>query len=252
MPLLHLRGDVHVADIDDLYEDLGYAMMRVAVDAVKERDYFHLAVSGGSTPEPFYMRLVTEPPFRNLPWKRMHLWIVDERRVPDDDEKSNFRMIRESLSDHVPTPRHYIHPMPVLETDAADAYEQEMRQFMRHEGAAPPRLDFVLLGMGADGHTASLFPGSAALQESKRWIAVNEGPTVVPPTRLTMTYPLLNAARNVAVLVTGAGKASTLLEVDAHLRSGNPDPAPLPITGVDPTARGGEMTWFLDEDAAGA
>lgn len=252
-----LTGGVHVAaDADKLFDDLAMALFGAAGDAVGQRNVFHLALSGGSTPEPFYMRLVTDPRFRALPWEYTHIWIVDERRVPEDHEKSNFRMIREALADHVPMRRRQKHPMPVLLDDPAAAYEEEMREvFELRGGNEPPRMDFVLLGMGDDAHTASLFPGSPAIGVKDRWIAVNEGPAVTPPDRVTMTFPLLNAARNVAVLVVGQKKAATLRRVEEQLRRG-PDPQNLPITGVDPENEGkagdGSLIWYLDAAAAGS
>jgi len=264
MPLF---GDTVVRpDTDALFEalarDFGYA----AHTAVNAREVFHCALSGGSTPEPFYMRLVTDPLFRGFPWERTHVWIVDERRVSETDPRNNFRMIRESLTDHVPMKQRNIHPMPVLTADPAGAYEQELRDFIppgpgssdpgsgdpgssgpgSSDLPGVPRLDFVLLGMGDDAHTASLFPGSDAIAVTDRWVAVNDGPSVTPPPRVTMTYPLLNAARMVAVLVTGEKKAATIAKVRA-LRE--PDPVRYPITGIRPR---GEMNWFLDEAASGS
>ena len=109
-------------------------------------------------------------------------------------------------------------------------------------------LSILLLGMGDDAHTASLFPQSPALAQSDRWVVLNEGPTVVPPPRLTMTYPLLNGAAKVAILVTGAGKGPTIARVDEHLRTNGPDPQRFPITGIDP--EDGELTWYLDAAVA--
>jgi 6-phosphogluconolactonase/glucosamine-6-phosphate isomerase/deaminase len=105
--------------------------------------------------------------------------------------------------------------------------------------------------MGDDGHTASLFPHSPALEVTDRWVAVNAGPHVTPPDRLTMTFPLLNAARELAILVTGAKKASTIERVRRQLADHGPDPQSLPITGIDPAPHSGELTWFLDPPAAG-
>ena len=152
-------------------------------------------------------------------------------------------MIRESLIDHVPIPARFVHPMPVMADDAADQYAALLR---RHVDQT--RLDFVLLGMGADAHTASLFPGSPALAVSDRLVAANQGPAVTPPDRLTMTYPLLNVARTLAVLVTGANKAATLGRVAQQMRDGGPDRESLPITEVSPDA--GNLTWYLDPAAA--
>lgn len=268
-PGLQLPGTIHVAaTADELYDDLALALMAIAVESVAARGVFQLALSGGSTPEPFYMRLVTDPRFRAVPWRQTHAWMVDERRVAEDDPKSNFGMIRETLLDHVPIRKRQVHPMPVLTEDPATIYEKELAEAFElpppsAPGPAPgrgrvggeassgplPRLDWVLLGMGDDGHTASLFPGSPALHERWRWIAVNDGPGVTPPPRVTMTYPLLNAARNLAVLVVGARKAITLQRIASQLRTGGPDPEHWPITGVQPDS--GTLAWYLDAAAAG-
>lgn len=248
---LHLTGNIHVAPTaDELYDDLAHALVAASTSAVDERGVFHLALSGGSTPERFYMRLVMDTRYRVIPWKQTHLWIVDERRVPPDDEKSNFRMISETLADHIPTRRRQIHPMPATHDDAAGIYENELRRaFGRDPGRTdPPALDFVLLGMGEDGHTASLFPQSPALNEKLRWIAINTGPAVTPPDRVTMTFPLLNRAREIAVLVTGAKKSEALRRVDARLHSNGPEPQNLPITGIDPEEE--QLIWYLDAEAA--
>lgn len=242
---LQLTGDVHVsATVDRLYDDLAGVLMTQVDQAIDQRGTFHLALSGGSTPEPFYHRLLLDPRYRLIPWDQMHVWIVDERRVPDDDAQCNFRMIRESLIDHVPVRRRQVHPMNATNDDAAARYHDELRTHV-----PDGKLDFVLLGMGGDAHTASLFPGSPALAEDKAWVAVNEGPAVTPPDRVTMTYPLLNSARQLAVLVTGGGKHEALRKVDEQLRNGGPDPQQLPITGIDPTE--GELLWMLDAAAAG-
>ncbi|MEE9212932.1 MAG: 6-phosphogluconolactonase [Phycisphaeraceae bacterium] len=252
---LQLTGNVHVAQTpDQLYDDLAAVLMVAALRAAEARGVFHLALSGGSTPEPFYVRLVTDPRYRALPWNKTHLWLVDERRVDEHDDRSNYKMIRESLANHVSLRRRQCHPMPVLAKDPAGLYEDELRRIV-DPNVPVPRLDFVVLGMGDDAHTASLFPGSPALSEALRLIVVNDGPTVTPPDRVTMTYPLLNAARHVAVLVTGQRKAATLRRVNEHLRTAGPDPQRLPITGIDPASGGsradGNINWYLDAAAAG-
>jgi 6-phosphogluconolactonase len=256
---LQLWGRVHVAkDRDTLFDDLARAMWSAAGAAIDARGVFHLALSGGWTPEPFYMHLVIDPRFRLFPWDKSHVWMVDERRVPLTDDKSNFRMIKETLTDHVPMRSRQVHPVPVETDDPGQAYESELNRVYGEalpsaassmRAGATPRLDFVLLGMGDDGHTASLFPGSPALRERSRWVIVNDGPAVTPPPRITMTYPLLNAARDVAVLVTGAKKTATLRRVDEQFRTGGPDRATLPITGIEPAD--GKLSWYLDPDAAG-
>lgn len=244
-----LTGRVHVApDRDELYDDLGSALLQAARQAVQERGRFHLALSGGSTPEQFYLRLVTDPRFRDLPWGQTHFWQVDERCVSEEDERCNYAMIRETLADHVPMRHRQKHPIPAMSERPAAAYEHEMREVFE-EMVEIPRLDFVLLGMGDDGHTASLFPHSPALREHDALFAVNEGRHVTPPARVTMTYPLLNAARRLAVLVTGGKKAEAVRQVEAQLIQ-CPNPVELPITGLDPID--GELTWYLDAEAAGS
>ncbi|MFI4860996.1 MAG: 6-phosphogluconolactonase [Phycisphaerales bacterium JB063] len=250
--MLKLTGTVHVApDAHKLFDDLGSALVGAAQKAIEERGVFHLALSGGGTPEPFYMSLVTDPRYRLFPWQQTHVWIVDERRVPEDDEKSNIKMIRESLLSQVPLRDGCEHPMPVLADDPALDYEAALSAaFDGMVHPEVPKLDFVLLGMGGDAHTASLFPQSPALGVTDRWIACNDGERVVPPPRVTMTYPLINHAREVAVLLVGSGKHATLKQIEAQLAKGTPDIQELPITGINPAPHGGEMTWFLDHGAA--
>lgn len=245
----NLNGNVIVGkDARAVLEDLATTMADAAARAVEERGVFHVALSGGSTPEPFYMLMATHPDQRLFPWQQTHIWIVDERCVTEDDEKSNFKMIRESLSEHVPIRRRQVHPMPVMESDPASLYIEDMRGVFDN-GDAIPRLDFVLLGMGDDAHTASLFPNSDALNVNDSWIAVNDGPNVTPPKRVTMTYPLLNAARELAVLAVGEKKKATIQKIDAAMRDNTATIQVLPITGINPTD--GELTWFLDAAAAG-
>jgi 6-phosphogluconolactonase/glucosamine-6-phosphate isomerase/deaminase len=137
--------------------------------------------------------------------------------------------------------------MMVMRDRPDELYEAEMRSVFG-ETDGPPRMDFVLLGMGGDCHTASLFPNSDAIHVSDRLIVVNDGPNVTPPPRVTMTYPLLNAARQLAVLCVGAKKTEALKRVADQMKTG-PDPVNVPITGIQPTD--GVLTWYLDSDAAG-
>lgn len=251
--MLNLPGSTVVApDTETLFEKLGDAVLSAALQALDERDVFHLALSGGGTPEPFYMRLVTDPKYRLIPWKQTHFWIVDERKVAEDHAKSNMKMIRETLTNHVPTPAEQVHAMPVLADDPAGTYEAEFEKVfgMKVADGVCPRLDFVLLGMGGDCHTASLFPESPALDVTDRWIAENDGEKVVPPARLTMTYPLINAARKVAPLVVGAGKYEALKRVQGLHEADMEDTANVPISGIAPNGDG-QLTWYLDDAAAG-
>ncbi|MFW6336307.1 MAG: 6-phosphogluconolactonase [Phycisphaeraceae bacterium] len=252
--LSHLPGTVHAAsDTHHTYDAVAAAMEAEAIHAVQHRGVFHLALSGGSTPEQLYINLVADPRYRAFPWRDTHLWQVDERRVPHDDERSNFKMLRETLTVHADIPEAQVHAMPVLEDDPVAAYEAELaRVFGIDAGGPPPRLDFVLLGMGGDLHTASLFPHSKALGVTDRWIAINEGPEVTPPDRVTMTYLLLNAARRLAVLLTGEKKAGPLQQLDAAFAQGSPDTQAMPVAGIAPVHEDARLDWHLDPAAAGA
>lgn len=240
-----LPGDVHIAtDADALMADLAAHLMTNAVKSVRDRGRFHLALSGGKSPEPFYFRLVTDPLYRGVPWAKTHVWMVDERMVAPDHEASNFRMIRETLLEHLPMRRRQWHPMPVEGPGPAECYAAELRSVLGDEG----RLDFAVLGMGADGHTAGLFPGSPSLEERSAAVVESEGPGTVVARRLTLTLPCLNACRQVAVLVTGEDKAAAIRMVaDAHAVL-EPDIHPIPMGQVNP--RAGALNWFLDEAAA--
>jgi 6-phosphogluconolactonase len=169
--------------------------------------------------------------------------MVDERRVPADDPRLNFGLICDALLPHVALPAGNLHPMPVMQADGADRYERELRDALGKRQDADERcLDAVVLGMGGDGHTASLFPGTRALDERERSIVLNDGERVAPPRpRMTMTYPLLNRARFIALLVTGAGKQEALRQVAAR----PDDYRTLPVAGVIP-ATGSRLVWFLD------
>jgi 6-phosphogluconolactonase len=186
---------------------------------------------------------MVDPAFRDLPWAQTHLWMVDERRVPLDDEKSNFRHIRELIVEHSGIPREQAHEIDATADDADVRYERELRETLGWRERGHDRLDYVLLGMGGDGHTASLFPNSAALEEKERLVVINDGPGVTPPPRVTMTYPLINAARFIALLVTGEGKR----EAVGKAASGQVPVREIPVLGVNPV--GGVMRWYLDHDA---
>lgn len=251
-----LPGDTIVRDTaDDLLDALAADMVVHAINCAATFGSFHIALSGGSTPMPLYRRLMVDPNCRHFPWHKTQLWIVDERRVPFEDERSNFGQIRELIVDHSDIPESNVHPMPAMEPDADTRYERELVEVLGMRGEGKDRLDFVLLGMGGDAHTASLFPGSPALKEQRRLVRINAGPTVTPPERVTMTYPLLNASRFIAVLVTGASKRDTLKKVaemgaktelaEAGARAAAAEM--LPILGVRPLA--GELRWYLDREA---
>jgi 6-phosphogluconolactonase len=209
----------------------------------------HLALSGGSSATLLGSALAAEGELTTLAWSRIHVWMVDERCVPIDDPRLNYNLVRDTLLARVPLPLVNLHPMPVLAVDGAARYETDL--LATWDGRAEPderRLDAVVLGMGPDGHTASLFPGSPALDETQRLVVLNDGEHVVPPRpRMTMTYPLLNRARLIALLVTGASKRPAL----ERALSNPHDLHALPVTGIVP-APGSNQLWCLDQDAAPA
>jgi 6-phosphogluconolactonase len=215
-----------------------------AIEAVTARNRFFVALSGGSTPRRLY-RLLSEPPFRDqVEWSRVELFWGDERCVPPDHADSNYRMANEALVERVPIPPANVHRLPAEQSDrdaAAEEYAHTMAATFDAAGS-PPVFDLVLLGMGPDAHTASLFPHTAALAETGRWVAANFVPKLNAH-RLTLTYPVLNRAREVLFLVAGADKAGPLFEVFA----GPPDPERLPSQAVAPVQ--GQLVWYADAAA---
>jgi len=239
-----LPGTVIVRDTpEDVLEVLGADLYVQAKACIRGFGDFHMALSGGSTPEPFYRKLMSDPSLRDFPWKKTHLWIVDERRVPFEDELSNFGMIRQIIVQHSDIPGDQVHPMQAERDDADVRYEDELRSALEWREKGHDRLDFVLLGMGNDGHTASLFPRSPALSADGRLVVFNDGPSVTPPDRVTMTYSLLNASRFIAVLVYGQHKRGTIERVAGR----KAEPKDLPILGIEPLA--GDVRWYLDQAA---
>lgn len=213
--------------------------------AVAERGAFHLVLSGGETPKPLYELLATPAWKSRLDWSRTHVYWSDERCVPVEDPRSNAGMTRRALLDHVPVPPSQVHPLYAGgdPKQAAVDYEALIRRIGRPDRL--PRFDLVLLGLGADGHTASLFPGTAAVAERQRLVCELYLPEQGMH-RLTMTLPLLNQARQVVFLVAGAGKAAMLQQVlsDVVDSAGQMPPARL----VRPV--GGELEWLVDVAAA--
>jgi 6-phosphogluconolactonase len=207
----------------------------------------HLALSGGSSTTLLGSALTTGSSLAALDWSRVHVWMVDERCVPADDPRLNYNLVRDAVATRVPLPGANVHPMPVQEADGAERYEAELCAALAvRPDANDRRLDAVVLGMGPDGHTASLFPGSPALDEREHLIVFNDGDSVtLPRPRMTMTYPLLNHALFIALLVTGTSKRSAL-----QLAAANPlDFHARPVAGVVP-APDSKLLWFLDPDAA--
>ncbi|GAC1645795.1 MAG: 6-phosphogluconolactonase [Herpetosiphon sp.] len=215
----------------------------IAQRAAHANERFTLVLSGGSTPRAVYQLLAQAPFMNEIPWGKLQLFWGDERCVPPDDADSNYRMAREALLDHVPLTPAQIHRMAGERppSEAAAAYEQDLR--LLFGGDLLPRFDLVLLGLGEDGHTASLFPGTAALHETNHWVVANEVPQLHTE-RLTMSFPVLNNAKDVVFLVSGPGKRAVLQRIFAPVAGQEL----LPSQRIQPTH--GALHWLLDQAAA--
>lgn len=231
------------SDPETLSRAAAQAIAAYIQSAIQKQDRFSLVLAGGNTPRMLYAALAAEFD-RSIPWERVQLFWGDERYVPHDDPLSNYRLVRETLLDRIPIPSQNVHPMPTAfpqPDDAARAYEMAL-----HEYFPPPwpRFDLVLLGIGADGHTASLFPGSPALEERQRWVTAVRAPAE-PPQRLTLTMPAILQSAGVYFLVVGRDKAPALGDAVAGLRDWNHHPAAM----VFHVAVGAVVAW-ADESAA--
>jgi len=235
------RDIITLPDQEALAQHVAVWLTDLAVASVGR---FAVALSGGSTPKRLYEILATAPLCDRFPWSRTHMFFGDERMVPPDDTESNLRMARMALLDHVPIPPGNIYPMPTggAPEDEARAYQATLEAYYGGEtlDAGRPRFDVVLLGLGENGHTASLFPGTASLDEALAWVAAVT--TGVPQPRLTLTYPALASSGIIAFLVAGASKATVLARVLAGDRS---EPAARVTTS-------GSLIWFVDSAAAKA
>lgn len=229
----------------ELFEAGAELVAHAAKEAVEERERFTIALSGGSTPRSLYNLLATNAR-TSLPWDRMFFFFGDERHVPPTDKDSNFRMANEAMLSKVPIPEANIFRVPAENPDAnaaAEAYEQSLLKFFALEPGQVPVFDVILLGLGPDGHTASLFPGTAAVQEKSRLVVANRVEKF-DTFRITFTLPVLNAARCVAFLVSGTDKAPALEAVLQGNAPGEQYPAKL----VHPT--NGKLIWLVDRAAA--
>lgn len=214
--------------------------------AVAERERATLALSGGSTPRGMHRVLARQ--HAGLPWRGIHVFWGDERFVPPNSEDSNYRMARETLLDGISILPDNVHPWPAEMSEAESAaltMQVEMERFFGRSALEhrPPIFDVILLGIGEDGHTASLFPGSPALRVEDRWTTTSEAPTE-PRRRLTFTLPVLNAARHVHFLVAGESKRAAVRCALNEMQHRERCPASM----VRPDD--GALTWWLDEEAA--
>lgn len=213
------------------------AVAAVSAGAVADKGRFRLALAGGNTPRATYERLAAPGTAARIDWSRVDAFFGDERMVPPDDVASNYRMARETLLDRVPIPAENVHRI----AGEVGAHEAALR-YAAELGAEP--LDLVLLGMGDDGHVASLFPGSSALERPEGTVVPSEAP-VPPHARVTLSLPVINAASRIVLIVTGAGKAERLRQVFDERRSGR---LVLPAARVG--SRTGRTEWYVDAAAA--
>jgi len=217
--------------------------LRIAGESVDLRGRFACAISGGSTPRLMHRLLCEEPHLSKALWHRTHIFWVDERCVPTNHPASNYGMARDDSLGRAPIPEEQVHAMPVdfPPEKGASAYQEELIRFFQPQSSKIPMFDLIFLGIGTDGHTASLFPGQSALNEKERLVVSVKGGTP-HVSRLTMTFPLLNNAREIVCLVSGREKAAILKTVLE-------DPAAqLPAQKIQPL--NGHLTWLLDRPAA--
>lgn len=227
-----------------LFQTAADGFRRCANSAVTTRGRFTAALSGGSTPKGLYSLLATDS---SLPWDKIYFFFGDERHVPPDSPESNYRMASEALLSRIPAPANNVFRVPAEIPDAdqaASTYEQTIRQFFKTAPGHFPRFDLILLGIGPDGHTASLFPKTKALQEKSRLFVAN-WVEKFQTNRLTLTLPVLNNAAEAMFLVSGQDKAPALHAVLESDEPGELYPAKL----VQPT--NGKLIWLVDRAAAG-
>lgn len=238
MPKPHIQV---VANPAAIAEAAAEKIISAAADAIPRRGGFSIALSGGSTPKTLFQLLATDPFSKRIGWKNWHIYFGDERCVPPAHPDSNFRMASEALLDHVAVPADHIHRMKgeIEPEKAAMEYGQLLKQNFADGG-----LDVVLLGMGDDGHTASLFPHTAALVETHHRCVANYVEKL-NAWRITMTAPFINRAGQIIVMVSGSAKAKRIEQA----LQGPPDPQNLPIQMIAPTD--GQIVWLMDAAAAG-
>ena len=216
---------------------------QVAQQAITQRGRASFALSGGSTPKSLYELLATPAWSKKIDWSKTHLFWGDERAVPADAPDSNYRMVKKALLEKISIPEPNVHRVQTElgAAKAAEAYEKVLRQFFA--GASWPQFDLNLLGLGENGHTASLFPHTRMLHEQQRWVA-SEYIEEVKMERVSLSAPAINASRVCAFMIAGAGKADVVHEV----AEGKSDPERLPAQLIHPSP--GKLMWLLDKDAA--
>ncbi|MGC9400096.1 MAG: 6-phosphogluconolactonase [Anaerolineae bacterium] len=240
-----MHAERHIyPNTETLAEAVAQHLVTLCQRTHSERRPCTLALAGGSTPRPAYEQLARPRFSERIDWSRTHVFWGDERCVPPNDARSNYRMARETLLDHVPIPAENVHRLrgELPPEEAAAQYEDELQAVFGD--VRLPSFDLILLGLGEDGHTASLFPDTEALDVCDRRIVANYVPHL-EAWRLTLTLPVINAAANVVFIVSGVRKRSILQRVLAP----EPETPPLPAQRVHP--RDGRLIWLMDKGAAG-
>ena len=243
------KYNIEVAsDADGLACRIVQLFIAAAHEAIDARGVFHTAISGGHTPARFFRLLATTPEAISLPWAQIHIFWVDERYVPPDSEASNYKLAADSFLDQVSIPPSNVHRIPTEYEDineAAHAYVRRIREVFGLAQGEVPEFDLIVLGMGGDGHTGSLFPNSYATFDTHDLACVVYVLDNTTRNRITLTHPVLLAARRLVVLVSGTEKAATLREV----LTTEPDEVRYPIHILWPVLD--KVTWIVDRDAAG-
>ena len=216
---------------------------KVAKESVGLRGRFAVAISGGSTPRSMHSMLGKEPFYSDIPWDKTDIFWADERCVPNNHPDSNFGAAKKDFLDRIPIPKRNIHPLQedLSPEESALWYQQKLIKFFQRKEDEFPLFDLIFLGIGTDGHTASLFPGQSALNEMKRWVvAVKGGKPYV--NRLTLTFPVINKGKQIVFMISGKKKASVVKTALKGIQSGLPAQLVQPLKGT--------LIWLLDREAA--
>lgn len=236
--------ELHISkNIDELSQDFAKWLVLYAAETLQKQDRFTIALSGGSTPKKLHKLLASDPYRNQVDWSKWHFFMGDERFVPESDERSNAKMCYETLLNHVPVNQDQIHfyrTEGIAADKSALQYEAMLKSFFEDQ---PTGLDLIILGMGDDGHTLSLFPHQPIIHETKKWVDSFwlEAQNMF---RITMTHPVANHAASVAFLAAGPGKQAVLKEV----LQGSFQPDQFPSQIIQP--KSGQLHWFVDQEAA--
>lgn len=231
------------ADAEQLAAKGAEIVWKTAREAVARQGYFAVAISGGSTPRAMHRLLAQEPYLTDIAWPQTHVFMVDERMVAFEHPDSNFGTAQKDFLDKIPIPKKQIHPMPATDRpeEGAALYQTKLESFFQNFNSRNPVFDLIILGIGQDGHIASLFPGHPIIEDANSWILSVKGgqPEVW---RLTLNYHVLNRAKHILFIASGSGKATIIQALFEGRQAGLPASKIRPING--------KMTWLLDQEAA--